>query len=92
MSGSSDSSGGKIISSTEVEDLKKIVRELSQLDQLRAGRGSRKYANHYSCLVVRAQTASRARVTDEKSKTYEVRRTASKAVSFMVKNYRIVIK
>jgi hypothetical protein len=39
MSGSSDSSGGKIISSTEVEDLKKIVRELSQLDQLRAGRG-----------------------------------------------------
>jgi hypothetical protein len=37
MSGSSDSSGGKTISSAEVEDLKKIVRELSQLGQLRAG-------------------------------------------------------
>jgi hypothetical protein len=31
------SSGGKTISSAEVEGLKKIVRELSQLDQLRAG-------------------------------------------------------
>jgi hypothetical protein len=37
MSGSSHSSGGKTISSAEVKDLKKIVRELSQLDQLRAG-------------------------------------------------------
>jgi hypothetical protein len=37
MSGSSDSSGGKTISSTEVEDLKKIVKELSLLEQLRAG-------------------------------------------------------
>jgi hypothetical protein len=36
MSGSSDSSGGKTASSMQVEDLKKIVRELSQLDQLRA--------------------------------------------------------
>jgi hypothetical protein len=37
MSGSSDSSGGKTASSMEVEDLKRIVRELGHLDQARAG-------------------------------------------------------
>jgi hypothetical protein len=37
MSGSSGSSGLKTILSAESEDLKKIVRELSLLDQLRAG-------------------------------------------------------
>jgi hypothetical protein len=37
MSGSSDSSGGKTASSVEVEDLKRIVRDLGKLDQLRAG-------------------------------------------------------
>jgi hypothetical protein len=37
MSNSSGSSGGKTISSAEAEDLKQIVRELSLLDQLRAG-------------------------------------------------------
>jgi hypothetical protein len=37
MSGSSGSSGGKTASSVEVEDLKRIVRELGHLDQARAG-------------------------------------------------------
>jgi hypothetical protein len=36
MSGSSDSSGGKTASSIQVEDLKRFVREMGKLDQLRA--------------------------------------------------------
>jgi hypothetical protein len=34
MSGSSDSSGGRTASSIQVEDLKRIVREMGKLDQL----------------------------------------------------------